>query len=195
MKFWVKRGFDQIPRTPLNPPLGWWSSLLNIFYCIKASNKIHFLADIKKTTTKNNNKKKKKKKKKTYIGGCRHASNEYPQHLCHNVRKHTFGHFPSEESNPSVRSRSLIRIYTECILDSHGCKLSSCIQRRLWSDYVAVQADLSLRWAHISEGTFSQVTVHLFSWKNKKKICIIWVSLLSETMSIQEFCTWAQRPA
>ena len=32
-----------------------------------------------------------------------------------------------------------------------------CGQRRLWSDYVDAQADLSLRWAHTSEGMFSHV--------------------------------------
>ena len=29
-----------------------------------------------------------------------------------------------------------------------GPKLSSCGQRRLWSDWADAQADLSLRWAH-----------------------------------------------
>ena len=29
-----------------------------------------------------------------------------------------------------------------------------------WSDNVYAQADLSLRWAHMSESTFSQVVIH-----------------------------------
>ena len=34
-------------------------------------------------------------------------------------------------------------------MDSSGPKLSSCGQRRLWSDLADAQADLSLRWAHM----------------------------------------------
>ena len=33
-------------------------------------------------------------------------------------------------------------------MGSWGPKISSCGQRRLWSDWADVQADLSLRWAH-----------------------------------------------
>ena len=44
------------------------------------------------------------------------------------------------------------------ILDSQGCKVSSCEQRRL-----IAQADLCLILAHISEGTFSHV-VELFCY-------------------------------
>ena len=42
-----------------------------------------------------------------------------------------------------------------------GCKVSSCVQRRLLSDCADAQADLSLRWAHISEGTFSHLAAQL----------------------------------
>ena len=37
----------------------------------------------------------------------------------------------SDDSDQPARSRSLIRIFTGHILDSQGCKLSSCGQRRL----------------------------------------------------------------
>ena len=43
------------------------------------------------------------------------------------------------------------------ILDRQGCKVSSCGKRRLGSDYAGAQADLSLRWVHMSEGTFPRV--------------------------------------
>ena len=46
-------------------------------------------------------------------------------------------------------------------LDNQWCKVSSCGQRRLWSDCADGQADLSHRWAHMSEGTFSHVTSHI----------------------------------
>ena len=38
---------------------------------------------------------------------------------------------PSEDSDQTAHSRSLIRIFTGRILDSQGCKVSSCGQRRL----------------------------------------------------------------
>ena len=64
----------------------------------------------------------------------------------------------SEDSDQPAHSRRLIRIFTVRILNSQGCKVSSCGQRRLWSDSVESQrADLSLRWVQISEGTFSHV--------------------------------------
>ena len=40
------------------------------------------------------------------------------------------------------------------------CKVASCEQQRLWSDCAGTQAHKSLRWAHMSEGTFSHVVVH-----------------------------------
>ena len=68
---------------------------------------------------------------------------------------------PSEDSDQPVHSRSLIRIFTGHILDREGCKVSSCRQRRLWSDCADAQADLSFRWAHISEVPLSHVVAHI----------------------------------
>ena len=48
-----------------------------------------------------------------------------------------------------AKMRSLTWILTECILDSQRCIVSLCGQRRFWSDCANVQADLSLRWAHV----------------------------------------------
>ena len=42
---------------------------------------------------------------------------------------------PSEDSDQTAHSRSLIRIFSGHILDSQGCKVSSYRQRRLRSDY------------------------------------------------------------
>ena len=61
----------------------------------------------------------------------------------------------SEDSDQPAHSRSLIRIFTGRILDSQGCKVSSCGQRRPWSDCADAQADLSLRWAHVRRFVFS----------------------------------------
>ena len=66
---------------------------------------------------------------------------------------------PSEDSDQPAHSRSLIRIFTERILDRHRCSVSSCGQRRLRSDCADAQADLSLRWTHLPEGMFSHVAV------------------------------------
>ena len=54
----------------------------------------------------------------------------------------------------------LIRIFTERILESQACKVSSFGARRLWSDCADVQPDLILRWAHMLEGTFFTLRLH-----------------------------------
>ena len=62
---------------------------------------------------------------------------------------------PSEDSDQTAHSRSLIRIFTGRILDRQGCKVSSCGQRRLWSDCKDAQAELSLRWTHnVRKGSY-----------------------------------------
>ena len=65
---------------------------------------------------------------------------------------------PSEDSDQPAHSRSLIRIFTWRILDNQGFKVSSCEQR---SDYTDPQANLSLRWAHTSEGMVSHFVTQL----------------------------------
>ena len=68
---------------------------------------------------------------------------------------------PSKDSDQPAHSICLIRIFVVRILDSQGCEMSSCGQRKLWSDSAAAQADLSLFWAHMSEGTFSHGVAHI----------------------------------
>ena len=53
---------------------------------------------------------------------------------------------PREDPDQPAHSCSLIRIFTGHILDNQGCKVSSCTQQRLWSDYSDAQADLRLCW-------------------------------------------------
>ena len=55
---------------------------------------------------------------------------------------------PSEVSAQPGHPPSLIRVFAVRSMGSQGPKLSSCGQRRLWSDWADAQADLSLRWAH-----------------------------------------------
>ena len=66
-----------------------------------------------------------------------------------------------EDSDQTAHSRSLIRIFTERILDSQACKASSCGQRRLWSDCADAQAYLSLHWVHVVGDMFYHVATHL----------------------------------
>ena len=70
---------------------------------------------------------------------------------------------PSEYSDQPAHSRSLIRIFTGRILYSQGSTVSSCRQWRLWSDCADAQTDLILRWAYMSEGTLSDVAVHILT--------------------------------
>ena len=55
---------------------------------------------------------------------------------------------PSEDSDQPGHPPSLIRVFAVRWMGSQGPKLSSCGQRRLWSDWADAQADLSLRWAY-----------------------------------------------
>ena len=60
--------------------------------------------------------------------------------------------------------RSLIWIFAGSILDSQGCKVSSSRKQSLWSDCADAQADLSIRWVHMSEGTFSLIAANRVPW-------------------------------
>ena len=64
---------------------------------------------------------------------------------------------PGEDSDQLAHMKCIIRIITRRFLDSEGCKVSSCGERRLPSDCADAQSDESLRWAHMSKGTFSHV--------------------------------------
>ena len=55
---------------------------------------------------------------------------------------------PSEDLDQPGYPPSLIRVFAVRSMGSWGTKLSSCWQRRLWSDWADTQADLSLRSAH-----------------------------------------------
>ena len=63
-----------------------------------------------------------------------------------------------EDSNQTAR----IRIFTGRIQEIQGCQVSSCRERRLKSDCADAQSDLSLRLAHISGGTLSDIPVNLY---------------------------------
>ena len=71
---------------------------------------------------------------------------------------------PSEDSDQTAHSRSLIRIFTGRILDNQRCKVSSCGQQRLWSDCAHAQTGLTSLGAHIRRyGTLSPVAADFVS--------------------------------
>ena len=55
---------------------------------------------------------------------------------------------PIEDSDQPGHPPSLIRVFAVHSVGSWGPKVSSCGQRRLWSDWANAQAELSLHWAH-----------------------------------------------
>ena len=65
---------------------------------------------------------------------------------------------PNKDSNQSVHQRSLITVLKKlCILG-----YAKCAQRRFRSACANAQADLNLRWAHMSEDTFSDVVAPIY---------------------------------
>ena len=73
---------------------------------------------------------------------------------------------PSEDSDQPGRQPSLIRVFAVRSMGSLGPKLSSCGQRRLWSDWADAQADLRLRWAHIPFYWLCHEAAHMSSYKS-----------------------------
>ena len=55
---------------------------------------------------------------------------------------------PSEDSNQPGHPPSLIRVFAVRMKKARVLSYPLSAQRRLWSDWVDAQADLSLRWAH-----------------------------------------------
>ena len=68
---------------------------------------------------------------------------------------------PSKDTDQPAHTRSLIRTFTGRIWNNQGWKVSSCGQRRLWSDSEDPLADLSLHRSHHKlKCTFSDVATH-----------------------------------
>ena len=60
----------------------------------------------------------------------------------------------------SLGIRPVWSVFSARSMGSSGPKLSSCGQRRLWSDWVDAQADLSLRWVHMPFCWFCHEAAH-----------------------------------
>ena len=75
--------------------------------------------------------------------------------MSRNVKKRTVGQTRPTKIQISLRISTLIRIFTAHILGNQECKVASCGQRSLSSDYVDAQTDLNIFWAHMFECIFS----------------------------------------
>ena len=64
---------------------------------------------------------------------------------------------PNEDSNEPANACSLISVFIVRIKKLCILGYPKCVQWRFWSDCANAQADLNLRWAHMSEaeGTYS----------------------------------------
>ena len=90
---------------------------------------------------------------------------------------------PSEDSDQPENLHSLIRVFVICM--KKHCVLSYPLRalRRFWSDWADGQADLSLRWAHISFCWFCRAAAHM-SNKGKHHLPLRTRPLISITSQI-----------
>ena len=88
----------------------------------------------------------------------------YHNDLSHSLRKkYLLTCEPNVDSDQTAHTRSLIRVFVVrmkklCILN-----YPKCAKWKLWSDWANAQVDLNLRWAHMSEGTFTDVAVYFLT--------------------------------
>ena len=75
------------------------------------------------------------------------------------------GHVCPLKIQISLRIRALIRIFAERIRIAKDAKFLH-VYNEDWSDCVDAKSDLSLRWAHMSEGAFPHVAAHMSSARN-----------------------------
>ena len=91
---------------------------------------------------------------------------------------------PGEVTDQSSHSRGLTRIFTGHLLGSHWCKVFSCGQRRLKSARADAQANFSLRWASLSESTFSHVLVHTIGQLYRKCNSLKWLHFEVDSLHV-----------
>ena len=93
-----------------------------------------------------------------YRNGNHAVQSVNPHNSSRNIRKLIFGLVLRKNSDQPAHLPSKCAVLAEsvCILVSLGCKVSSCGQLRLDQN-----ANLSLCWVHMSDGTFSHVLAHV----------------------------------
>ena len=93
------------------------------------------------------------------------------------IRKRSFPHVRPAKIQISLR---ILAVWSDSSLGGRqGCKVSKCGQRRLRSDCADAQADLSLRWARISEGryVFSRYGSNMIISHQPVRICFEFISI------------------
>ena len=73
---------------------------------------------------------------------------------------------PNEDSNQLAHPHSLIRVFVEEILHPWLQVYKKYAKRRFWSDCANAQADLNFRQAHVSDGTFYDVSAYICTCRN-----------------------------
>ena len=90
------------------------------------------------------------------------------------VWKRSFGYVRLAKIQISLHIRA---VWSESSLDAvkiaKAAKLFSYVQRRFWSVWADAQADLSLRLANMSEGTFSHLATHATTVSESRSKTII----------------------
>ena len=92
----------------------------------------------------------------------------------------------------------LIRVFALRSVGSYGPKLSSCRQRRLWSDWADAQADLSFRWVHMPFCWFRHELAQFYKligackstdkkWKRKKSLILTYLPPIECLITVTEF--------
>ena len=88
---------------------------------------------------------------------------------------------PSEDSDQPGHPSSLIRVFAVRMKKPWVLSYPSSAQRRLWSDWADVQADLSLGWAH---SHFVGFVVSWLKWKQR------WATCLSVDFKVKWAAAW-----
>ena len=86
----------------------------------------------------------------------------FPSFERQRVRTYLLTYAPNEDSDQLAHSRSLIRVFVVRMKKVWILGYPKCAQWRFWSDCANAQADLNLRWAHMSKGTFYDFVARLF---------------------------------
>ena len=79
-----------------------------------------------------------------------------------NVRKHTLRHVRPAKIQISLRNRIVIKIFLDAFWIAKDAKLPH-VDIEDWSDCADGLTYSSIRWAHMSEGTFSHFEAQIFS--------------------------------
>ena len=81
--------------------------------------------------------------------------------LVRNVKKRTFEHVRPTQTQINLHTRSPIRVFVILLRKLTIIGYSKCVQWRFWSDFTNAHADLNLRCAQMSKGTFFDVVAQL----------------------------------